>query len=140
MNRLLIMAIWTILIMAVGLTALVGYWELNPYKVLVFNTPFFKVTRSVFHKGESLTYISDYCKYMNLPAQVTRTFSNDLIFTTPTIDTNRDTGCHVITVAVIIPKELPSGKYHLQNIYKFRVNPIRDIKIEQHTEDFTVVD
>lgn len=116
------------------------YWSFFPYKVLVFQDAKFPVVNPVVKKGTSLKYVSNYCKYMGLPALVTRTFNNQLIFSIPTIITNQPTGCHKITVQIDIPHELPAGEFHLVNTYQFEVNPIRKIIITEKTENFTVTE
>jgi hypothetical protein len=122
------------------LVTLTLFWEFYPYKVLVFNTPLFILNKKTIKAGQNLTYTSNYCKYIDLPATVGRVFSNDLIFSTPAQSSNRPMGCHSITVAVIVPHELPPGKYRLENVYEFKVNPIRTIVVKENTEEFNVIE
>jgi hypothetical protein len=118
----------------------VTYWLTYPYEPLVFQDEKFPVINKIIKRGEMVVYTSNYCKYADLPALVTRTFKNELIFLTPTSITNRPIGCNSITIAVTIPKELPSGIFRLENTYEFQVNPIRKIIVLEDTEDFQVVD
>ena len=119
---------------------LVLFWLFYPYKILVFNTPVFSVVTKTVKQGGTLKYISNYCKYVDMTARVNRVFVNDILYSTPEMTSSRETGCHIITIAVSIPRELPVGTYHLENLYEYQVNPIRKIIIEEHTENFTVTE
>lgn len=122
------------------LVLLVVVWEDWPYNTLKFNDPVFPVINKKVKQGGLLLYRSNYCKYINLPAKVSRSFVNHLIFSSPQMYTNRRTGCNVITVGVQIPPELPPGIYYLQNIYSYQVNPLRVITLEHNTESFEVIE
>ncbi len=126
--------------LALLLIFIVGFWLLYPYKPLVLNTPKFKVLTPIVKQGGVLQYVSDYCKYMKLSATTTRSFVNGIIYNVPSIDTNRPCGCFKTTFQVDIPKELPVGKFYMHLIYKYKVNPIRTIVVEQNTEEFTVIE
>lgn len=116
------------------------FWLLYPYNPIVFNDSVFPILNKTVKAGGRLSYTSDYCKYTNLTAVVSRTFVNGLIFITPPSITKRPSGCHMISVEVPIPHELPPGKYHLENIYSYQVNPIRTVTVFQNTEEFEVVE
>ncbi len=127
-------------IVAFFMLLLFGYWYNYPYKTLVFNDSVFPVITKTVKQGGTLKYTSKYCKFVRLPAVTSRSFANDLVFSTPEMTTDRESGCHTIIVAVPIPRELPGGKYHLENTYTYRVNPIRTIVIKHNTEDFIIIE
>lgn len=122
------------------LLVVIIYWMLFPYKTLVFSDAQFPVQNKVIKQGGTLYYISNYCKYTDLSATLTRNFTDGVVFSTPNETTNRESGCHTITVAVAIPKELPAGNYFLHNRYVYQVNPIREIVIEHDTERFVITE
>jgi hypothetical protein len=115
------------------------YWSFYPYKTIVFQDQVFPIVNKTIKQGTFLQYTSRYCKYFNSEALVTRSFVDQLIFSMPSMITDRPMGCHTITVEVSVPTELPVGKFHLLNTYEIQVNPIRKVVIEQSTEEFTVV-
>jgi len=127
------------LIMGFLMIGLVAYWMLYPYKPVVFNDPEFPIINNIVKQGQMLIYTSNYCKYMNIPAQVTRTFANEILYVTPSTITNRPMGCNIIHISVLVPQELPIGTYQLQQTYVFQVNPIRQITITEKTEEFQVI-
>lgn len=117
---------------------LVFFWMLYPYKTLEFQDEVFPVVKKVVNRGEMVYYTSNYCKFFNFPALVTRSFINEIIYVTPSTITNRPSGCHTIKIGVVVPKELPPSNYKLEMTYQIEVNPIRVITIKEDTEMFTV--
>ena len=116
------------------------FWLTYPYKPLVFNDSVFPIKNKIVRQGGTLTYVSDYCKNTNLSAVITRTFTNGLVFIVPAVTSYRPVGCQVINVVVSIPVELPPGKYFLQNLYSYQVNPLRTVVVAHNTEEFEVVE
>lgn len=129
---------YLVLLIAFGVTLLIIYWLIYPYRLLVFNDPSFPVQTKTVKQGGVLSYTSDYCKYTNNPASVSRVFQDQIIFSVPSQITNRPNGCNVITVGVPVPFELPPGQYILRNVYQYQPNPLRTITIMENTETFTV--
>jgi hypothetical protein len=124
---------------AIALIIVFTIWLNFPYKPLKFNQDLLPIVNKTVKQGESLQYVADYCKYVDLTAQVSKRFVNGLIYTTPTTLTNQNTGCHTVTVFVPIPPELPPGNYYLSNIYQYKMNPLRTVTIIQNTEWFEVI-
>jgi len=139
MNKLFLIVAWVSILCAIGGFLLFIFWSVYPYKTVVFLDTVFPVQNKTVTAGTDVLYTSRYCKYMNLPALVTRTFKDELVFVTPSTVTNRPMGCNSITVIVTVPKELPAGKYVMQQVYQIQVNPVRTITITKDTESFTVV-
>ena len=139
-DRLLHTLAFTVLAMAGFSIVTIFFWLYYPYKTVVFQDSVFTVITKTVKRSSHLSYISNYCKYINKPALVTRTFTNELLFSTPTMVTNRSMGCNTITVSIEVPQELPVGTYHLANTYLFEVNPVRKIIISENTEEFKVVE
>jgi hypothetical protein len=137
MNKTLgIIAAVTILL-AFSLIFTIGWWLFYPYRIITFEgNP--KIINPVVKAGTIVKYNISYCKYMNLGATVTTAFVNDLIYTIPPTETNNLIGCHTKTFSTLIPKELPEGTYFIQKLYRYKINPIRDIDIKTKTETFQV--
>ena len=131
---------WATILIAFLLLMLLGVWQFYPYKTLVFKDKPFPVINKVVRRGGFLQYTSNYCKYIDMSATLSRIFVNGLVYSTPMTQTNRKLGCHKVTVGVGIPHELPVGFYRLDNTYEYQVNPIRTIIIKGSTEVFEVVE
>jgi hypothetical protein len=140
LRKILLLISSVSLFMAFIALCLFFFWLIYPYKPLVFKTEKFKVQNPIVRQGDNLLYTSDYCKYSPNTYLVSRTFENSLVFSTPAFISNRPLGCKKITVGVLVPPELPPGKYILINKYQTELNPIRTLTIEQRTEEFTVIE
>lgn len=116
-------------------------WLLYPYKPIEFMDGDFKTNSEFVMQGEYLSYTIDYCKNNELTPQVSTSFVDGIIYTTP-----RDPqafypkGCHIKNFLIYIPKALPAGSYYIQHNYHFKVNPIRTIDIEAKTINFMVLE
>lgn len=128
-------------LLALGVTILILFWEFWPYKTLEFKQDKFPIINKTIHAGDLLFYSVDYCKYTDLPALVARHIVNGYDYTmTPTV-TDRPVGCHSVIISFILPKETPPGKgYHADMIYQYQVNPLRTILIKHSTENFEVLE
>lgn len=138
-NKLLQVASWATIITAIFLMLLVGFWMLYPYKTLTFKTSKYPVLNRSVVSGTSLSFISDYCKYIDLTATTSREFVDGVIYPVPETITNREKGCKNVIVTVPVPQELPSGKFHLLIHYVYRVNPLRTIVVNHETEEFNII-
>jgi hypothetical protein len=116
------------------------YWTFYPYVPVKFLDQEFPIKNKTVYQGQMVYYTSNYCKYMNLNATVTRTFQNDIIYLTPSTITNRPMGCNTLQVGVQVPRELPAGQYQLHQLYVFQVNPTRTVSIVENTEEFMVLE
>lgn len=116
---------------------LIVYWSVYPYNPLTFKKPF-EIKNMVVKQGGYLEYISDYCKNLELPSVISRSFINGIVYTTPSAITDRKSGCNQLTIGVHVPDELPPGKYHLEVVYRYEVNPIRTITVKNVSDEFYV--
>lgn len=141
MNKILQVTSYITILLALCLICLFGFWLFYPYEPLTFKGDVFKIVNKKVAQGELLKYVSDYCKYTNSSASVTRSFVNGIVYTTPTVVTSRDCGCHKITIGATVPKELPVGNdYRLEMVYQYKVNPLRTITIKRSSENFSVIE
>ena len=129
------MAIVSILF-GVGLMA---YWLLFPQQVLKIHDGKFKIANKIVEQGGKLVYTTTFCKYQNIPVQITRTMTDGLIFQLPPMTSNLPIGCQTRNVAVEIPHSLPVGTYTMQSTFQYKMNPLRDFVFTVDSEEFYVV-
>lgn len=120
------------------LITLVTFWMAWPYKTIIFLDPQFPILSSTITNGGVVKFTSKYCKYVHLTEAVSRNYVNDIVFSMPQVTTNREYGCHTITVQVQVPPELPPGTYHLEINYIYKINPVREIIVHHRTDNFVV--
>jgi hypothetical protein len=132
--------LYTSLSLSFILTILFTYWTVRPYKVIQFKNQPFEILTPVVKAGETLRYRLDYCKYMDIGSQITRSFIDGVIYDTPPFKTHRDIGCHETVVELKVPKTLQSGRYFLQIDYRYQVNPIRNEDITARTQEFDIIE
>jgi hypothetical protein len=139
MNKIIVWIAYIIIIIAIGLMLLFGFWMFYPYKTIVFNNVPFPVNKSEYNPGDSLIYAVDYCKYTNIIPNVARFYVNGIIYL---ISSNpavyKPKGCDRAYVQLIIPESLMADTYYLKISYAYKVNPIRTITIEASTSAFLV--
>ena len=129
------------LLLTAGLLILVICWIVFPYKVIEFNDGDFRVNTKQLYQGEYLSYDVSYCKYTEALASTTISFVDGIIYTIPKDpQAFYEIGCHTKTILLYIPKALPAGKYYLDHVFTFQVNPIREVRVEAKTEMFEVIE
>jgi hypothetical protein len=133
-----LMAFLSLAVVTLSIT-IVFYWLLYPYNPVTFTGENYTIFPKEVKRGETVNYISDYCKYIDIPAVVTRQYIDGLIFIAPSATINRPMGCHKAIFSTTIPSSLPLGEYKMRMIYVFKVNPIKEITIIKDTEQFTVI-
>jgi len=136
LNKIAAYASFVTLAIAFVAIVIITFWLSFPYKPATFNS--IKVLEEKVDSGSSLTYEIDYCKNMSIPAQVTRSFVNGVIFTTNTITTNNQTGCHKNLTMITIPQEMASGPYTLRTTWTYKVNPMREISVTKDSNKFEI--
>ena len=116
---------------------LLGYWLIYPYKPL--NLTNVKLDRTEVNRGEHLLVSADYCKNTSKPADLYISFIDGVIYNTPPQVIDLENGCHKATLSIYIPKALPVGSFMLKGVFKYKVNPIREIEVNHLSEKFTIV-
>lgn len=134
--------LYIFLMAIVGLFSYYFYAISWPYKVLTVNSV--TVVGDNLKPGDSLDYIADYCKYMDIAPTVYRDLVDGVIYNLnsadePTRKTNNPVGCHKIRMHAGHVPDVAGGKYKLmmRNVYK--VNAFRDITISFETPEFTII-
>jgi hypothetical protein len=93
--------------------------------------------------GDYLALRENYCKNLSYPATVSRTFIDGISYQVPVYISNRPVGCYgkeeESVEYVYIPKALPPGKYRIQTVYSFQVNPIRTVHFTLISDQVTVI-
>jgi hypothetical protein len=126
------------LFFSAGFLALCAYWLLYPYKVLEFKNNPAQVLQENVEAGQMVTYMSEFCRYTDLPAIVTRQFIDGVIYTTPSENTTDTIRCGTRTQLVRVPPTLMPDRYHIKVVVQIKVNPIRTMTYEFFTEEFNV--
>lgn len=129
---------WVTILSALVLMSTIGFWLFFPYKTTVFKDSILKVENTKVKAGGDLVYYVDYCKYTDIIPEITKTFVDGIIYVVPPAVSTTKTGCGRNKIQVTIPQNLPSGVYHLDLTYRYKVNPLRTIDISIETENFTV--
>jgi len=140
MKKLLHWSTWLGIITSWCIIVVVVFWEIFPYNIIMFTAPTFPVMNKTVKQGEMVKFVSNYCKFTDISADVSRIFKNEILFYTPPTVGNIKKGCSNVTVAVTVPSELPSGSYVIENVYQYRVNPIRTVIVRHDTDEFRVVE
>ena len=130
---------WIAILCGMGLTILITTWLVYPYKVLEWKVPTRKVITKTVKQGGVLIFESNYCKYYNIKPTITRIFENGILYYTPSTEGFKDKGCDKVLIYTPVPQELPLGEYVLTSVYKYKVNPLREMVYVRSTEKFNVV-
>lgn len=131
---------YLVIIIALLFSVVVFYWLLFPYRVIEFNVLPHVIENKQVKSGEYLIYEVDYCKFTKIVPIISKYFVDGLLYSTPeTLATVKGVGCGKNRVQVYVPKALPLGKYRMETIYRYKVNPLRTIDVKTTTEDFEVV-
>lgn len=98
------------------------------------------VLRDTFSTGEAVTYGIEYCKDRRVPATVRAFFVDTAMVEMPAVESNWDAGCGKLIIDdFVVPRFLPTGSYYLRVEVEYRVNPLRTVKVEYRTTDFTII-
>ncbi len=114
------------------------FWSLYPYKPMQVNKSPIPVLTKYVKQGDVLIYELDYCKFTNDSVNISRSFFDGVVFSTPDTTTKNPIGCRIQNISIQVPETLPTGKYTLKISYTYKVNPIKVVTIEDYTEEFTV--
>jgi len=113
------------------------YWSLFPYQPLVLSN--IKLNKTEVIRGEHLQISFDYCKSVNLSADMYITFIDGIIYNTPPQVSNLPKGCSSSVLSVYVPRALPTGEFMLKGVFKYKVNPIRSVEANGLTQKFIIL-
>jgi hypothetical protein len=137
MRKILPYLAYLTIIVAFGLVALVTFWLVYPYKPLELSNV--KLNKTEVSRGEHVLVSADYCKNIKKPATLFVSFVDGIIYNTQPQIMDLETGCHKANLSIYIPKALPTGKFLLKGVFRYKVNPIRTIEVNHLTGDFEII-
>lgn len=131
---------WVTIILFIFIILLISFWGLWPYTPIKFNKLPLPVSTKTVKRGEVLRYETDFCKYSRTIPSVQKIFVDSITYNivSPFVS-SKQVGCADLDIGLEVPKALPVGNYHLQIIYNYKVNPIREITVVVESETFDVV-
>lgn len=123
----------------------VGYCLTRPYTVMWINSltivspDFDKDTKlPIVEAGDYLEYVMDYCKnkeYQFTQAEVQNSFRDGVIYNVPIESGPLPAGCAKALFVLHVPA-IPEGRYHLEMLRTYSVNPLRKIEVRGVSGDF----
>lgn len=122
------------------LLVVIAYWTFYPYKVITFASNSNDIATPVIKQGGTGSYKVKYCKYIDPPTTTERYFMDTIIYQVDTGVGKLPLGCHTYFASFLVPKNLPTGEYHLKTIAHYKVNPIKTIDITRETTKFLVIE
>lgn len=137
MKRLVKLIPLTIIGMAIFIILVLTYWAIYPYNPLVLSNVILNKTE--VSRGEHLIISADYCKNVEKEADLFISFVDGVIYNTPPQVIDLENGCHRANLSVYIPKALPTGKFSLKEVFRYKVNPIRSIDVNHLSSEFTII-
>lgn len=149
-QKALLSFVWTILFTAAGLLAWILWSLLWPFDPVEVNEGSYVVMNEGKRvaRGETLLVYVDYCKKLNVRAQLDTMIEQDgrLMLLMPQYS-ERPFGCHKLTIAIAtIPANSQietttasgSGRARLRLNYRYRINQIREVEQSFVTDEFII--
>lgn len=133
-----------VLAVALVVLSIVIYWLTSARDVLeIKNQPV--PVRSIRQHPEADGVIivhTNYCQHVAATARIRISFVSPSreVFLPADRDVPLPKKCEDIEVPVLIPKELPPGKYHLHWRIEYKVNPLKHVIEEFDSVEFEVVE
>jgi hypothetical protein len=117
----------------------VFYKLLVPIKILDIKDVPIPVTPLVVEQGGTISFVTEYCKYVDIPSIITVSFINHTL--TPSLVTLRNfpTGCHVGKLDIQVPRMINPNKYKLLIFIDYNVSNLRKEHYQFFSEEFEVV-
>jgi len=137
MKKLLPYLAYLTIAITFGLVSLFIYWGVYPYNPLVLSNV--KLDRTEVSRGEHILISAEYCKNTDKPADLFITFIDGIIYNTSPQVIDLPKGCSKTTLSVYIPKALPTGEFMLRGVFRYHVNPIRNIDVNHLSGKFTII-
>lgn len=140
MNKSIFWGIWAILGMGFVGLFYIAYLLLYPFKVIEIHQPYQVLTKKV-ESGTRFIYRADYCKYMDAPAEVSRTlYSANYFYAYPKTGAAAPLGCNIRDQVVLIPQGTPAGLYKFRIVAVFHINAVRSLTYTFETESFEITE
>lgn len=128
---------WGGIILGFLLLFLLSFWWLYPYNPLVLSN--IKLDKTEVSRGEHIRISADYCKNTNKGADLFISFIDGLVYNPQPQVIDLESGCHSTVLSIYIPKNLPTGKFMIKGVFRYKVNPIRSIDVNHLSGEFTII-
>ena len=118
----------------------VSFFAFYPFKVYEQHydkLPVFNANHEVM-PGEKLLYATDFCKYINKPAIVSKWIQNSELIYFSDVTSNAEIGCRESNVALLVPEYTTPGKAKLIVLIRYKVNLLQTREYKLETEDFII--
>jgi hypothetical protein len=129
---------YTILVLAAIMIVLVVFMLYWPVDVGTVSKPL-PVIGKDFSAGGKIPVVWAYNKKVNIPATVSKSFVNDIVYTIPSYTSNMPPGKQSVVILNDIPQGLPDGEYKIRYSITYRLNLLREETIIAETVPFTIV-
>lgn len=122
-------------------SALFAYWTLQPADIVTNIDDPVKVTTPASRSQGYIDIPIEYCKTMELEAQVKRSFvsASTEIFQ-PEVTENAPKGCMKKMYRILIPPQVINDEYYIKFQATYRINPIKTTTETFKTQKFRVID
>lgn len=125
----------------IGYIAFSLFWPVKTLTITNYedNNPI-KVATTTVERGQKLEYGLSYCKYTNLVSTVRRTLIDGQTITLTPTQGAFPLGCRTqLVTTTVIPDTINPGRYYLDVIVEYQINPFRTEYIHYKTEYFDVI-
>jgi hypothetical protein len=123
--------------MAIILILVLTYWGIYPYNPLELSNV--KLDRTEVNRGEHIKISADYCKNTESSADLFISFIDGLVYNPQPQVIDLESGCHSAVLSVYIPKNIPTGKFMIKGVFRYKVNPIRSIDVNHLSREFNII-
>jgi len=115
------------------------WWLVYPYKPLeVLEAP--KVKQKQVKAGEVLEYNIKFKKNTDIPATITRTLVDGVLYTLPSLSPINKKGTQTQNISSLeIPHSMPAGNYYFISNSCYQMNPFRTVCVEYKSDQFEVI-
>ena len=108
--------------------------------IIIKNSQSLPVSQLTYNTGDRIVYTLDYCKTRNITGSVSRALVDDYRLTFEDVNSNLETGCHVVKInEIVIPEFTQPGTYHLEITGTYQINVLRKLVVELRTVNFNII-
>lgn len=127
---------WSGLAVSAGLSLLVIFWSLQPFRPIITLEGPIK-TNSPVKMGSDLILTYRYCKNSNTQGGVVNRYIEGAgVYWLPSIPSNVAIGCKDLVVPIELPRNLAPGEYTYNAEITYEVNPIKKVTYYFKSEPF----
>lgn len=127
MSKLLYRLSALVLVSAFLLIVYFGYMLLWPFNPVTLHSDPFPTDKKVYRHGDKLTYTLDFTKHINVPPKISYHLVNGVSYPLTHGGVSRPMGNNKKHLQIVIPQDIPPGRYQLQIDLEYPINPVRKI-------------